>query len=163
MVYFKPWYYISTWLFTEALINMLLLLTASKHQPAHFSLTLSSASFCMRVHGRSHITMPFYFSLCKVVLSTEAFVVENVTVNGKYHCKIFVDCFSNLSGGIRSSAVMKLKRKINSISKQLIKSSNYWEKEQVGVKGFMMPDFPLKREALYFPWKPDFFSSTKFI
>lgn len=83
-----------------------------KHQPAHFSLTLSSASFCIRVYGTLHTTMQFYFILCKVVLSTEAFVMENVIVDGKCHFKICVDCFSNLSGGIRSSTVMKFKEKL---------------------------------------------------
>lgn len=47
---------------------------------------------------------------------------------------------------------MKLKRKMNSISKQLKSPTTYGEKEQVGVNGFKMLDFPLKTEALvYFP------------
>lgn len=135
---------------------MLLLLTTSKHQPAHFSLILSSVSFCMRDHGTSHITMQFYFSLCKDVLSTEAFVMKNVTVDGKYHFKIFVDCFNNLSGGIRSSAVIMLKRKINSISKQLIKSSNSLRKKAGWSKSLHDAWFSSKERGSIFPVKTRF-------
>lgn len=151
------WFILSTWLFRG--IDQYAFAPDSIKAPVcpflpnpFLSLILHESPWHIAYYNA--VLLQFYFS--KVVWSTEAFVMENVTVDGKCHFKIFVDCFSNLSGGIKSSAVMKFKRKINPISKQLIKSTNSLRKRAGWSKWLHDAWLSSKDKGSVFPMKTRF-------